>query len=128
VQCSNEITITITWAKNLGDGLGPHLTQSPGPRSTSIRSGILIYAAIWPQRIWAENWGAVPLFGEGRVGSPSNTPGLRPTCLPSFILICPTIWPQCTNVPDKTDRQWTDSTGRTVLQTVARKLSDFYIT
>jgi len=47
--------------------------------------------------------------------------------MPSFILICPTVWPQCTNVTDRTDRQTgqerqrTDSTGRTLLQTVAQK-------
>jgi len=40
-------------------------TKSPGPRPTSIPSCILIYAAIWPQRIWAENWGAVTLWGRG---------------------------------------------------------------
>jgi len=33
----------------------PHLTQSPGPRPTSIPSDILIHAAIWPQQIWAKN-------------------------------------------------------------------------
>ena len=31
--------------------------MSSGPRPTSIRSGILIHPAIWPQQIWAENWG-----------------------------------------------------------------------
>jgi len=34
------------------------------PTGTSIRSGILIHSAIWPQQIWAENWGLCP-FGEG---------------------------------------------------------------
>jgi len=84
----------------LGGERVPHLTQSPGPRSTSILSDILIHAAIWPQQIWAENWGGV-------AGSPPNTmwPGPRPTCMPSFILIRPTLWPQCTNVTDRTDRQ-----------------------
>jgi len=51
-------------------------------------------------------------------------PGPRPTCVPSFVLIRPTIWPQCTNVTDRTgqtDRQRTDSIGRTVLQMVAQK-------
>ena len=48
-------------------------------------------------------------------------PGPRHTCMPSFILIRPTVWPQCTNVTDRTDRQRTDSIGRTVLQTVAQK-------
>ena len=73
--------------------------------------------------------GAVPLLGGG-AGSAYNTmwPGLRPTCKPSFILIHPTLWPQYTNVTDRTDTQtgpWSDSTGRTVLQTVAQKLSEF---
>ena len=43
----------------------------------------------------------------------------------SFILIHATVWPQCTNVKDRetghTDRQRSDSTRRTVLQTVAPK-------
>ena len=39
----------------------PSNTKSPGPRPTSIPSGILVHLAIWPQRTWAENWGgAVP--------------------------------------------------------------------
>jgi len=35
----------------------PCNTMSFGLRSTSPPSGILIYLAIWPQQIWAENWG-----------------------------------------------------------------------
>jgi len=45
--------------------------------------------------------------------------------MPSFILIRPNVWPQYTNVTDRqdrqTDRQRTDSIGRTVLQTFAQK-------
>ena len=49
--------------------------------------------------------------------------------MPSFILIRLTVWPRCTNVTDRqdrqtagqTDRQRSDSIGRTVLQTVAQK-------
>jgi len=42
--------------------------------------------------------------------------------MPSFVLIHLTVWPQKTNVTDRqTDRQRTDSIGRTVLQTVAKK-------
>jgi len=29
--------------------LGPHVTMSPGPRPTSVLSGILIHPAVWPQ-------------------------------------------------------------------------------
>ena len=70
--------------------------------------------------------GCAPL-GEGGARSPSNTmwPGSRPTCTPSFIVIHRTVWPQYTNVTDRTNRQTerqrSDSTGRTALQTVAQK-------
>jgi len=40
-------------------------------------------------------------------------------------LIHPTVWPQYTNVTERQDRQttqWSDSIGRTVLQTVTQKL------
>ena len=59
----------------------------------------------------------------GGAGSPSNTvwPGPRPASIPSGILINLTVWPQYTNVTDRTDRQRSDSIGRTVLQTVAQK-------
>jgi len=67
-------------------------TMWPGPRPTSMPSAILIHPAVWPQHIWAENWGALPLWGGG-AGSPSNGmwPRPRPTCMPSFILIHPTV-------------------------------------
>jgi len=50
--------------------------------------------------------------------------------MPRFILIRPTVWPQYINVTDRTDRQTdgrtekqrSDSIGRTVLETVAQKL------
>jgi len=38
-------------------------TMSLGPRPTSIPNGILIHPAIWPQKIWAENWGGCALWG-----------------------------------------------------------------
>ena len=112
-----------TWAENwglcpflAGRGAGSRLTQcrhqtvSPGLSPTSIPSGILIHPAIWPQQIWAKNWGLCPCGGGGG-GFLSNTvlPGLRPTCMPSFILIHPTVWPQYTNVTDRQDRQQSDS-------------------
>jgi len=103
---------TIEMGRKLGRGLrplfgeeagSPSNTKSTGPKPTSIPSGILISAAIWPQQIRAENWGAVPLWGGG-AGSPSNTmwPGPKPTCVPRFILIRLSVWPQCTNVTDRT--------------------------
>ena len=73
----------------------PSNTVSPGPRPTSVPSGILIDPAIWPQQTWAEKWGLRP-FGKGGAGSPSNTTSLwlRPTSIPSGMLIDPAIWPQ----------------------------------
>jgi len=41
----------------------PSNTKSPGPRPTSIPSGILVHPAVWPQRTLAENWGCAPLGG-----------------------------------------------------------------
>jgi len=88
-----------------GEGIAgsPSNTKWPGLRPSSISSGILIHAAIWPQEMWTENWvGAVPLWGGG-AGFPCNTmwPRPRPTCMPRFIFIRPTVWPQCTNVTDR---------------------------
>ena len=77
----------------------PSNTKSPGPRTSSIPSDILIYAAIQLQQIWAQKWGLCPFGG---AGSPPNTMwlGPRPTCIPSGILIHETIWPQYTCVTD----------------------------
>jgi len=55
----------------IGRGNGPFFwgspsnTKSPGPRSTSIPSGILVHPAVWPQRTWAENWRLCPFSGGG---------------------------------------------------------------
>ena len=85
-----------------GGGAGfPCNTMWPGLRPTPVPSGILIHAAIWPQK-YRPKIGAVPLRGR-RSWSPSNTIclGSRPTCVLIFILIHPTVWPQCTNVTDR---------------------------
>jgi len=66
VECSNEITITIINMDQKFGGWVQSNTKSPRLRPTSIPSGILMHAAIWPQQIWAENWvGAVPLWRRG---------------------------------------------------------------
>ena len=48
-----------------GAAVSPSNTMLLGSRPTSLLSGILVHPAIWPQQIWAENWGAVPLWGRG---------------------------------------------------------------
>ena len=75
--------------------VGSHRTKSPGPRPTSIPSGILVHPAVWPQLTLAENWGC-SLFRGGGAGSPSNTMSsrLRPTSIPSGILMHPALWPK----------------------------------
>ena len=72
----------------------PSNTMWPGPRSTSVPSGVFIHLVVWPQRTLDKNWGCAPL-GEGKLG-PHLTmfPGLRPTSIPSGILIHPAIWSQ----------------------------------
>ena len=103
-------------ASFLGTGAGsPSNRMSLGPRPTSLLSGILILPAVWPQQIWAENWGRTELcpFGGGGTGSPSNTvwPGPRSTFVLSFILVHPTVWPQYTDITDRQHRR--DITDRT---------------
>jgi len=80
----------------------PSNTTSPGPRPTSLPSGILIHPAILPQQTWAKIRGCAP-FGGGELGSPSNTMWSAPwpTSAPSFVLIHPTVWPQYTNATDR---------------------------
>ena len=52
-----------------GGGAGsPSNTKSLGPRPTSILCGILIHPDIWPQQIWADNWGGCAPLGEGELG------------------------------------------------------------
>jgi len=47
----------------------PSNTMWPGPRPSSIPSGILIHPArLATKQTWAENWGAVPLFGGRELG------------------------------------------------------------
>jgi len=106
-----------------GGKLGPHLTQC-GLGEAYLRTKWHLDPS--SRLVTTDNGrklAAVP-FGGGGAGSPSNTvwPGSRPTSVPSFILIPPTVWSQYTNVTDRETGQPSDSTGRTVLQTVAQKL------
>ena len=99
------------------------------PMPISIRSGILIHSAVWPQGHNSHGpkiGGCTPFGG---AGSTPNTvwPVPRPTSTPSGLLIRPAVWSQYTNVTDRQrdmtgqDRQRSDSIGRTVLQSVAQE-------
>jgi len=120
----------------IGEGALPHFgerkagspsnTKLPVLRPSSISSGILIHAAIWPQQIWAKNWvGDVPLWG-GELG-PHLTQCAKgqdlPACQVSSWSVQPFGHNARTSQTGQTgqDRQWTDSIGRTVLQMVAQK-------
>ena len=95
----------------LGRGAGSQSnTMSLGSRPIFLPSGVLIHRGIWPQQIWAENWGLCPFRGVGPGSHVTMWPGLRPICVPSFILIDATVLPQYTNVTDRQDGQ----TGHTV--------------
>jgi len=62
------------WAEKVGLlrpfpwGLGPHLTVSPGLRSSSVPSGVLIHPAVGPKMGDC----CAPFRVDGRGGSPSN--------------------------------------------------------
>ena len=77
----------------LGVAGSPSNTKSPGPRPTSIPSGILVHPAVWPQRTLAENLGLCPL-GEGELGPHRIQCRLwsRPTSVPSGIMIQAEKW------------------------------------
>jgi len=79
--------------------LRPHLTQRhPRPRFTSVPSGILIHAAVWPP---AKNSAEVSVpFSWGELGAHRTQcrlgRGLSYTSIPSGILVHPVVWPQRT--------------------------------
>ena len=117
-----------------GEARPPSNTMSPWPRPSSVRSGILIHPAVWPQQTWAENGvGDCAPLGRG-AGFPSHTmwPGpaesylrakfhLDPSNRLATTCQCHRQSGQDTQTDRQTDRQRTDSMGRTVLQTVAQK-------
>jgi len=44
----------------------PSSTMWPGPRCTSVPSGVFIHPAVWPQWTWTKiGWGGCALFSEG---------------------------------------------------------------
>ena len=65
----------------------------PGPRSTSVPSGILINSAVWPQQTWAENGGYYAHFLGRGAASQCNTmsSGARPASVPSGMFTDPTF-------------------------------------
>jgi len=143
-------------------------TMSPGPRPTSVPSGILMHPVVWRQQTWAEKWGLpCSLTEEGEKQGPHLTQcclgrGISPYQVASWSIepfgynrhgenwgLCPfgegelgphhnvawaeaylrTKWhPKPSNhlatihqCYRQTDRQRSDSTGRTILQMVAPK-------
>ena len=112
----------------------PSNTKSPGPRSSSIPSDILIHAAISPQHIWAENWGVccAPLGRGSWVPVYHNVARAKAYSRAKFHLDpsnrLATVHQRYrqTGEKDGQDRQdrtgrRSDSIGRTVLQTLAQK-------
>jgi len=100
----------------------------PEPRPTSIPSGILIHPAVWPQYTWAEKWGCCTPFLERGLG-PHLTQCRLGRGLPPYQVSSWSIQPLGHSIPtlqtdktDKTDRQRSDSIGRTILQTVPQIL------
>ena len=48
----------------------PSSTMRPGPRPTSMPSGILIHPAVWPRQTWSEN---TPTLQTDRTGQDRQT-------------------------------------------------------
>jgi len=111
----------------LGRGAGsPSNRRLPVPRPTSTRSGILIHAGIWPQQIWAENWGLC-CFGRGswvpiwsNVARAESYLNAKFHLDPSNRLATVHQRHRQDRQTEMTDRQDNGPIGRTVLQTVAQ--------
>ena len=122
------------WPPFWGGELGPHVTQC------GLGWGLPPYqVASWTIQPFGHNRrgpkigeGQCPLFSWGRELGPHLTHCGQGWGLPLCrgILTHPTTWPQYTNVTERqdragqgmqTDRQRSDSIGRTVLQMVAQK-------
>jgi len=106
----------------------PSNTKSPGLRRSSMPSGILIHAGIWPQQIWAKNWvGAVPLWGRWSWVPIYHNVARAEAYLHAKFHLNPsnrlaTVHERHRQTgQDRHDRQRSDSIARTVLQTVAQK-------
>jgi len=125
----NRYGLKIEGALPLLGELGPHLTQR------RLGRGLPPYqVASWSIQPLAtidmgrKLGGSAPFWGR-ELGLHLTQCGLG-WGIASFILIHPTVWPQYTNVTDRqtgqTDRQRSDSIGRTALQTVAQKSKRWY--
>jgi len=133
---SGTLIHAAVWPQHVGQNWGCYATplwgragfpsnmMSPWPRSTSLPSGILIHPAVWPQKTWTKNWGLFPFFGEGGLGPHLKQCG-RGRGLPACQVYSSVIEPFGHNTlmsqTDRTDRQRSDSIGRTILQTVDHK-------
>jgi len=60
----------------------PKSTKSPGPRPTTIPSGILVHTDVWSQQTLAKNWGLCPFHRKGELGPCLTQCGLTEGLLP----------------------------------------------
>jgi len=99
----------------------PSNTMSPGSRSTSLPSGILIYPAIWPQQTLAKNWVCAP-FGEAELGLHLTQCRWDEAYLHAKFHPDPSNRLATMYQRHRQDTQRSDSIGRTILQMVTQKL------
>ena len=104
-----------------GEG-SPSKTKLLASRPTSIPSGILIHPTIWPQQIWAENWGAVPLWGRWSWVPIQHNVARAEAYLHAKFHLPSNRLATIHQRYRQTDRQRSDIIGLIVLQTVAQKL------
>jgi len=111
---------TIDMGQKLGGFVVLLNTMWPRPRPTSVPSGILIHTAIWHNRHGRKIGGCAPFAGE--LGPHLTQCGLHNKWHPkpsnNLVII---------HQRHRQHRQWSNSTGQTVLQTVAQKLLLSYV-
>jgi len=97
-------------------------TMWPERRPTSTPSGILMHPAVWPQQIWAENWGCAPL-GEGSWVPIEHNVARAEAYLHANFHLDPSIHLATVHQRHRQDRQRSDTIGIgwTVLQMITHK-------
>jgi len=109
-----------------GQPVSPSNTMSPGQRPTSVPNGMLIRIATTDM---CQKLGGCAPFEGSWVPHSIMWPEPRPATIPSDILNpnpsnhLATIKTNVTHRTGRQDRQWSDSTGPTILQMVAQWLS-----
>jgi len=84
---------------SVGGAEFPSITMWPGPRATSVPSGILIHPAVWHNRHGPKSWGCCAPYFWGRWVTPHLTHCRRGRGLPPYQVASWSIQPFGHNTP-----------------------------